>query len=168
MKEKFLKRISINKKAEATLKSIEYCINTYNSFIDNKSLEDTTENDLLEYIEYLRNEGHGEGSIALHKAKLRQFFAFCYDETDNRKYRKFIKLLKGQIPGKEISPKDILSTEEIKKLINVATIEQDRAIISILYEGGLRLGEFIALKISDVEIRLAEELMAEHMEEVNR
>jgi integrase len=62
-------------------------------------------------------------------------------------------LLKGQIPGKEISPKDIFSAEEVKKLINVATIEQDRAIVSILYESGMRIGEFIALKISDVEIK---------------
>lgn len=107
----------------------------------------------MEYIEYLRNDGQGEGSIALHKAKLRQFFAFCFEETDEKKYRKFIKLLRGNIPSKEISPLDILSAEDVKKLINVATIEQDRAIVSILFESGMRIGELIALKISNVEIK---------------
>lgn len=153
MKEKFLKRLNVNKKADATLKSIKYCIGTYQEFIGNKLLEDSTENDLLDYIQSLRDTENGEGSIALHKAKLRQFFAFCFEETDEKRYRQFIKLLKGQIPGKEISPKDILTTEEIKKFINVATLEQDRCIISVLYESGMRIGEFIALKISDVEIK---------------
>lgn len=148
-----MKSLSMNKKAEETLKSIKYCINTYSSFIDNKPLEQTTENILLDFIQNLRDKNISEGSIALHKAKLRQFFAFCYEETDNKKYRKFVKLLKGQIPGKKISPQDILTAEEVKKLINVANIEQDRAIVSILYESGIRVGELIALKISNVEIK---------------
>lgn len=155
MKDKFFKRLSSSpkKKADETLKSIKYCINTYQEFIGNKLIENSTENDLLDYIEYLReNEKNKESSIALHCAKLRQFFAFCYEENDEKKYRKFVKLLKGKIPGKEISPKDIYSPEEIKRLINVATLEQDRAIVSILYESGMRIGEFIALKISMVEL----------------
>jgi hypothetical protein len=63
MKDKFLKRLSINKKTEATLKSIRYCIDAYSSFIDNKPLKDTTENgpyrhDPLEYMmKYLIKKG---------------------------------------------------------------------------------------------------------------
>jgi hypothetical protein len=46
MKEKFLKSLSMNKKAKSTLKSIRYSINSYSSFIGDKLLEDSNENNL--------------------------------------------------------------------------------------------------------------------------
>jgi hypothetical protein len=79
-------------------------------------------------------------------------FTFCEEQLEDKKYRKFVKLLKGQIKSKKLTPEDILSVEEIKLLINVATSEQDRAIVSILYESGMRIGEFVALNISNVKI----------------
>ncbi|MCX9084075.1 MAG: tyrosine-type recombinase/integrase [Candidatus Methanoperedens sp.] len=153
MKDKFIKRLSLNKKSKATLKSINFAMRHYSSFLGNKPLENSTEDDLLDYIQKLRDDGNIESSIALYRSKLRQFFNFCYEETDDIKYRKLVKLLKGQIQGKNISPQDILSVEEIKHLINVATTEHDRALVSILYESGMRIGELVALKISDVETK---------------
>lgn len=153
MKDKFIKRLSLNKKSKATMKSIHFAITHYNTFLDNKPLEESTEDDILDYIQHLRDEGNIESSISLYKSKLRQFFNFCYEETDEIKYRKLVKLLKGQITGKKITPQDILTYEEVKRLINVATTEQDRVIISCLAESGLRIGEFVALKISNVEIK---------------
>lgn len=152
MKDKFIKRLSLNKKSKSTMKSILFAINHYSSFLSNKPLENSTEDDILEYIQHLREEGNAESSISLYKSKLRQFFTFCDEELEDKKYRKFVKLLKGQIKSKKLTPEDILSVEEIKRLIIVATSEQDRAIVSILYESGMRIGEFVALNRSNVKI----------------
>ncbi len=48
-------------------------------------------------------------------------------------------------------PESLLSREDIKKLISVCQNERDRALISVLYEGGLRAGELGSLKIKHVE-----------------
>lgn len=152
MKDKFIKSLSINKKSKATMKSILFAMNHYSIFLGNKP-EDSTEDDLLEYIQHLRDEGNAESSISLYKSKLKQFFNYCDEQTDEKKYRKFVKLLRGQIKGKNITPQDILSVEEIKRLINVSTTEQDRVLVAALYESGMRIGEFVALKISNVEIK---------------
>ena len=78
MKDKFFKRLSSSpkKKADETLKSIKYCIDTYQEFIGDRLLENSNENNLLDYIQYLRDEENKDSSIALHCAKLRQFFCF--------------------------------------------------------------------------------------------
>jgi integrase len=46
---------------------------------------------------------------------------------------------------------DMLTEEEVKKLIEFARTVQERAIISTLYESGCRIGEIIYLKISKVK-----------------
>jgi hypothetical protein len=54
------------------------------------------------------------------------------------RYRKLIKALKGQIPSKPMSPQDILNSDDIKLLINVAGVEQDKCLIAVLWESGMR------------------------------
>jgi hypothetical protein len=49
MKDKFIKSLSINKKSKATMKSILFAMNHYSIFLGNK-LEDSTEDDILDYI----------------------------------------------------------------------------------------------------------------------
>jgi len=44
-------------------------------------------------------------------------------------------------------PDDLLSKEQVEQLIKACSNERDRALISILYEGGLRIGELHALRI---------------------
>lgn len=154
MIQKFYKNLNAeSKKATATIKSIERALKDAQAFLGDTKLQDATWDDILEYIEYISNEKeYSESSIALFKAKLRQFYIFCYEETDDSKYRKIIKNIKGQIKGKKILPQNLLIPSEVKRLINVANMEQDRAIISILYESGMRVGEFISLTNSMVQI----------------
>ena len=47
---------------------------------------------------------------------------------------------------------DILSVEEVKQLIKHATNKRDKAIISILYETGIRISELLGIKRSQLEI----------------
>ncbi len=54
--------------------------------------------------------------------------------------------------SKEKLPTEMLSEEDIKKLINAATTLRDKAIIALLYDAGIRVGELLNLKISDLEL----------------
>ena len=47
-------------------------------------------------------------------------------------------------------PEEILTKEDIKKMIDAARTPRDRAIISVLYESGCRVGEFLSMRIKNV------------------
>jgi integrase/recombinase XerD len=49
-----------------------------------------------------------------------------------------------------MSTKDILSQEEVQRIIVAATTLRDKAFISTLYESGCRIGELLSLTLRDV------------------
>ena len=64
-----------------------------------------------------------------------------------------VRWLKRNIRRKDlpkISPSDVLTEEDIKKLIETAEHPRDKALISLLSESGARIGEIGNLKIMDV------------------
>ena len=47
-------------------------------------------------------------------------------------------------------PEEILTKQEVRKLIEATTNSRDKALISVLYESGARIGEVMGLKIKDL------------------
>lgn len=47
-------------------------------------------------------------------------------------------------------PEDVLTPDEVKSLIEAASNSRDRAFVSALYEGGVRIGELLPLRVKDV------------------
>ena len=47
-------------------------------------------------------------------------------------------------------PEDLLNDEEVKKMIEVALNSRDRALISVLWESGCRIGELLSMQIKHV------------------
>jgi site-specific recombinase XerD len=121
----------------------------------NKPLEKLTIEDLKIYFDGMKVDGKHINTIGQHQQKFIQFYQYCLDETDDEKYSILIRKLKRIKAGrvkKVINPSDILLPEDIKKLINVATIERDRCIIAVLFESGIRIGELIALTTDRVQM----------------
>ncbi|MBU1000133.1 tyrosine-type recombinase/integrase [Patescibacteria group bacterium] len=170
--EKFIQTLKAKDRRKNTLDLLKYSIILCENWL-NKPLEDATQEDIFRFIEHIkanglvmksknRKEPLSKGSLFIIESRLIQFYTFCFDETDDPKYHKMVKKLKGikvDQPKNNIRPQDILFPEDIKKLINVATLERDRCLIAVLYESGLRLGELRALKNDLVE-------MNEHTQEV--
>jgi site-specific recombinase XerD len=47
-------------------------------------------------------------------------------------------------------PEEILTQEEIERMVNACDSVRDKAIVSVLYESGARIGEFLSMKIKDI------------------
>ncbi len=161
--QKFIKELETKDRKKATIDLIKYTL-VHTEKTLGKPLEEATHEDLQAYLNFikqngLKNDGRGKkdedknwtlakSSLFMIENKLIQFYTFCFNETDDPVYHKTVKKLKSirvDAPKNNISPKDILNPEEVKKLINVGTIERDRCLVASLYEGGLRLGELLAL-----------------------
>jgi site-specific recombinase XerD len=161
--QKFIQSLETKDRKKATIDVIKYTL-VHTEKTLGKPLEEATHEELQAYLNFikqngLKNDGRGKkdedknwtlakSSLFMIENKLMQFYTFCFNETDDPVYHKTVKKLKSirvDAPKNNISPKDILNPEEVKKLINVGTIERDRCLVASLYEGGLRLGELLAL-----------------------
>jgi len=151
--EEFKKSLISKGRTKNTLDVIKSTLENAQSDIG-KPIENLTIDDLKKYFEGLKDKNQKNSSIHLCQQRFIQFYQFCLDETDNEKYSLMMRKVKRlQISkGKRtINPSDILTPEDIKKLINVATIERDRCIVATLFESGLRIGELLSLTTDMIE-----------------
>jgi len=154
MLNQFIRTIKAKNRSKNTIVSIEQALFKAEQALD-KPLETATYEDLLSYIESRKKGGLSASSIHVIESKFIQFYNYCFNETDDIKYNKLHRRLKNLIvdkPKAHINPLDILLPEDVKKLINVATLERDRCIIGVLFESGMRIGELLALTNSMVQM----------------
>ncbi|MEM3829269.1 MAG: site-specific integrase, partial [Conexivisphaerales archaeon] len=53
--------------------------------------------------------------------------------------------------SKEKKPEDLITKEELNDLLKACVNERDKALISLLYDSGCRIGELLTLRVKDVE-----------------
>jgi integrase len=146
MLQKFLRQVKIKNRSERTIEMLEAILYDAQKNIG-KKLEEANFEDILNYIESLKDK-LSDNTISLYKQKLLQFYRFCFEETEDIKYNKIVKKLKSissKIEKRNINTSNLYLPEDIKRLINVATLERDRCIIATFWESGMRIGELMAL-----------------------
>lgn len=152
--EKFKKDLLIQNRSKKTMESVSLSLDTAEKEFK-KPLENLTIDNIKSYITGMQERGLSQNTISLTQSKIIQFYEWAFDETDDEKYsilaRKLRKIKLRRLK-KDINPSNILFPEDIKKLINVATIERDRCIIAVLYESGMRIGELFALTHDMIEM----------------
>jgi site-specific recombinase XerD len=67
-------------------------------------------------------------------------------------YPKQVAWIKTSGAKNKMLPEDLLSEAEVLKLIGAAKDLRDKAIIALLFDTGMRIGELASLRIKDVEI----------------
>ncbi len=67
--------------------------------------------------------------------------------------RQINKIRMPKKPGSKYSERDVLSVDDIKKIISVCKTTEEKALVSLLYEGALRIGELGTLTWGQVEFR---------------
>ena len=73
-------------------------------------------------------------------------FAFFYREVVPREWPREVQLQRApqRLPV-------TLSTDEVRRLLDAASTLRERAMMEIAYSGGLRLGEVLRLKVTDID-----------------
>lgn len=120
-------------------------IRAFLSFLqeNNISVEEMTEEDIQQYILYLkRNKGLSAGTINNYISAIKFFYTFVLDrELNPRKVPRMKRTKKFPV----IPPK-----EEIIALLNSSDNLKHKAILTLIYGSGLRVSEVAKLKISDI------------------
>jgi len=108
-----------------------------------KCIEDIEERDIQQYILYLKKEkGLSAGTINNYISAIKFFYTYVLDkEWNSRK----IPRMKRTVNFPVIPPK-----EDILEILDAATNLKHKAILSLIYGSGLRVGEVASLKIRDI------------------
>ena len=91
-----------------------------------------------------------------YRAIIKKFFKWLHQGEDyksTREYPRIVSWINTNIKKKDkpkVQASDLLTEDEVQKLINVAEHPRNRAFISMIYELGARIGEIGGLRIKDV------------------
>ena len=119
-----------------------------------------TEADIKRLLAKLTNEGYtvkkagtttltkhySDSSINDYKVTLKKFYKWI----GGGKYPEAVEFIKIKGNNGRKLPEDILTREDAQKIIASTIHQRDRAMVHILWEAGVRIGELLGLKIKDV------------------
>lgn len=116
----------------------------------NKEIERLTKEDIGRYLEML-NKDYKPKTIHERKVFLLVFIEWFFGNKEKRQ----IDLIKDiQLPRNNDTklPEEILSPEDVRKMIQVADNFRDKAIMMLLYETACRKGEFLQLRVKHLDL----------------
>lgn len=87
----------------------------------------------------------------MYRAGFAQFLRWAAKEFNKPEYNEFAESLKYKVKTEGKNPNDLLTKDEIDRMINAAARGRDQAILSVLAESGCRVGELVSSRIKDVK-----------------
>ncbi len=111
---------------------------------EEKPFTEWDEQDVISFLAELERSDYSEWTKADYKVVLKRLFRYLEKEELTKDVKTTVKKTRRK------SPDDLLTKEDITKMIEAAPYIRDKAIIAVLYEGGLRIGELGHLKIKNV------------------
>ncbi len=112
-----------------------------------KDARKATKEDIERLVLYLNKSGKAVNSLRKIKQTLKSFYKWLYSADDYPALVKWIKV--DQMESMKL-PEELLTEDEVAGLINACRSQRDRAIISLLYDTGMRVGELLNLKVRDI------------------
>lgn len=109
-----------------------------------KSFEMVKEEDIIKFLSQLEQSDYSQYTKIDYKVVLRRFFRFLGKGDLVKDIKTTLKRNKKKLP------EELLTKDEVIKMIKAADHPRDKAIIAMLYEGGLRIGELASLKVKNV------------------
>lgn len=141
-----------------TLTSYKRDLKQYTEYIaktaEKSNWDDVTRNDIVHFLHKIKDSGKSAATIARCISSIRGFHQFLLrDQVVTRDVS-----LHLEIPKKQRKLPDVLSVDEVEKLLSVrgdsALHVRNTAMLELLYATGLRVSELITLKVSDLHLTM--------------
>ncbi|WP_178983668.1 site-specific tyrosine recombinase/integron integrase [Winogradskyella helgolandensis] len=141
--ENYLLKLELKRYSDNTVRNY---VSSFESFINYYYNEDPitlNEIDVRKYLQKLIQEGKSNSYVNLTINSIKFFYEVVH-EMPNRFYS-------IERPRKEKQLPEVLSKEEIIKIINNTNNVKHKCIVGLLYSSGLRRAELLNLKINDID-----------------
>ena len=107
-----------------------------------------TKNDIAELIREIEERNYADWTKHDYKVVLKMFFRW-FKKTDE--YPDEVKWVKTTVKNHKLLPEEVLTEDDVKKMVESAINLRDKALILVLYESGCRIGEILTLRIRNVQ-----------------
>ena len=114
-----------------------------------KNFDDVNTDDIKILVGKIERSDYAEWTKHDYKVVLRRFYKWLRESDE---YPPEVKWIKATMKNNRTKlPEELLTEGDVKKLIIAANNPRDKAIVSVLYESGVRLGELLSLKLKNVQ-----------------
>lgn len=116
-----------------------------------KDLDKLERKDVTEILTKMERSSFSEWTKATTKNVMKNFYRCLYGLGKNDTLPDIVRNVEIRQPRNKLTKKDLLTPEEVQKMIEVTPNLMTKAMISLLYESGMRPGELLCLRINSVE-----------------
>lgn len=151
---KFLEYIKLRGFSNYTYESYKEDLESFVAFFKDKNIKDITVKDIRNYIRRMYDKKYKAATISRHISTLKSFYNFL--ETENIIKTNPMTLISN--PKKEKKLPNYLNYEDTEKLLHTPDINTKDGlmaalILEMLYSTGVRVGELVNIKVSDINKR---------------
>ena len=154
----FLDSLVINKKcSQNTLSAYRRDIQSFFEYVSFKGIEfsDATQNDILEYKNFMTESGKSSSTVSRTMSSLRSFYKYLVT-VSVCDANPAVKIRNDKLDKKYF---EILSEGEIDTLLSIPDSgtykgKRDKAILETLYATGLKVSELISLNVYDFNAKM--------------
>ena len=119
------------------------------SAIIGKPFSEATKEDIKRAVAHIEKSNYSEWTKHDFKVTIKKFWKWLKQTEDF--YPDEVRWIKTTMKKeREKLPDELLTPEEVKRMIESADSIRDKALISVLYESGCRVGELLAMRMKDV------------------
>lgn len=132
--------------SKSTVENYTLHVNHFLNYFKGENPEDLTNEDINKYVhEYIIRGQRSTSFQSVAISALKKFFSIVQNVC--------IDIDEFERPKKERHLPQVFNQKEIKRLLNSVSNVKHKLILSIIYSSGLRLGESVNLKLSDIDTR---------------
>lgn len=105
--------------------------------------------DIMSVVSQLEMREYSEWTRHSYKVTLKRFFAWLND-CERGVYPDIVRWIRATVKVNKLTAPEILTREEIQRLVDSCENRRDRAFISVLADSGCRIGEVMGMRKRDV------------------
>ncbi len=131
----------------STIENHLFCLKNAASWAK-RDLDKVDKEGMVEIVGMLEKSHYATGVKISTKVSIKKFYKWL---NGGEEYPDKVKWIKSSKSVKKRLPEELLTKEDIDKMLNVAEHIRDKALVSLLYESGFRIGEMLSLMIKNIE-----------------
>jgi integrase/recombinase XerD len=142
--DEFLKTLKLKDYSIRTIRSYRSMLQLFLNYYRDRSLEELRDEDVREYLLYLVDKKKVSQSYQNQAINAIKFY---YEQVMGRPTKQYYL----QRPKHESRLPSVLSEEEVLRILKKVDNLKHRTVLSVIYSAGLRVGEAVNLKITDID-----------------
>lgn len=147
----FVDKLKANGRNDKTIAKHLYCLKMFLKGFEGKNFKNASRKDIEHALIYINGLSISEQTKVNVKISIKFMYKQIFGNGDY--YPEQVAWVRTTLAKKNrLLPEDILTEDEILKMVDAANNVRDKAIISLLYDSGIRAGELLSMRKKDVNL----------------